>query len=73
MIDVLFIISFVLGVCVVFLFLVIRDHEHTIAELESLLDEINESISTNTTIVRNHTDILSEIKEDIKILNNEVF
>lgn len=73
MIDVLFIISFVLGVCVIFLFLVIRDHEHTIAELESLLSEINESISTNTTIVRNHTDILNELKEDIKILNNEVF
>lgn len=73
MIDVLFIISFVLGVCVVFLFLVIRDHEHTIMKLESLLNEINESISTNTTIVRNHTDILSELREDIKILNNEVF
>lgn len=73
MIDVLFIISFVLGVCVVILFLVVRDHEHTIVELESLLGEINESISTNTTIVRNHTDILSELREDIKILNNEVF
>lgn len=73
MIDVLFIISFVLAVCVVFLFLVIRDHKHTIMKLESLLDEINESISTNTTIVRNHTDILSELREDIKILNNEVF
>lgn len=73
MIDVLFIISFVLGVCVVFLFLVVRDHEHTIAELESLLRETNNSISANTTIIRNHTDILSELREDIKILNNEVF
>ena len=69
----LFLASLVLLVCVVLLFLVVRDHEHTIAELESLLDEINESISTNTTIVRNHTDILSELREDIKILNNEVF
>lgn len=69
----LFIANVGLAICVIFLFLVIRDHEHTIAELESLLDEINESISTNTTIVRNHTDILSELREDIKILNNEVF
>lgn len=73
MIDVLFIISFVLGACVVFLFLVIRDYEHIIAELESLLRETNDSISTNTTIVRNHSDILNELREDIKILNNEVF
>lgn len=71
--DILFIISFVLGVCVVFLFLVISDHEHTIAELESLLRETNDSINTNTTIIRNHSDILNELREDIKILNNEVF
>lgn len=69
----LFITNLVLFTCVVILFLVVRDHEHTIAELESILQEVNESISTNTTIVRNHTDILSELREDIKILNNEVF
>lgn len=69
----LFIANVGLAVCVIFLFLVIRDHEHTIAELESLLNEVNESISTNTTIVRNHTDVLNELREDIKILNNEVF
>lgn len=73
MIDVLFIISFVLGACVIFLFLVIRDYERTIAELESLLRETNDSINTNTTIIRNHSDILNELREDIKILNNEVF
>lgn len=73
MIVLLFLISFVLTVCVVILFLIIRDHEHTIDELDTLLLEVNESISTNTTIVRNHTDILSELREDIKILNNEVF
>lgn len=69
----LFITNCVLIICVVLLFLVIRDHEHTIAELESLLRETNNSVSANTTIVRNHTDILSELREDIKILNNEVF
>ena len=69
----LFFASLVLLVCVVLLFLVARDHEHTIAEMESLLNEVNESISVNTTIVKNHTDILSELREDIKILNNEVF
>ena len=69
----LFFASLVLLVCVVLLFLVVRDHEHTIAEMESLLNEVNESISVNTTIVKNHTDILSELREDIKILNNEVF
>lgn len=68
-----FIINGVLVFCVTFLFLSIRDHEHTIAELKSLLSEINESISTNTTIIRNQSDILNELKEDIKILNNEVF
>lgn len=73
MIVLLFLINFVLTVCVVILFLIIRDHEHTIDELDTLLLEVNESISTNTTIVRNHTDILSELREDIKILNNEVF
>ena len=73
MIGILFVTNFVLFICVVILFLVVRDHEHTIAELESLLNEVNESISVNTTIVRNHTDILNELKEDIKILNNEVF
>lgn len=70
---ILFVTNFVLVICVVILFLIIRDHEHTIDELESLLRETNDSISTNTTIIRNHTDILSELKEDIKILNNEVF
>ena len=69
----LFIANVGLAVCDIFLFLVIRDHEHAIAELESLLNEVNESISTNTTIIRNHTDILNELREDIKILNNEVF
>ena len=69
----LFITNLVLFTCVVILFLVVRDHEHTIAELESLLNEVNESISVNTTMVRNHTDILNELREDIKILNNEVF
>jgi hypothetical protein len=69
----LFLSNLVLTICVVILFLVVRDHEHTIAELESLLRETNDSISTNTTIIRNHTDILNELKEDIKILNNEVF
>ena len=69
----LFIANVGLAVCVIFLFLVVRDHEHTIVELESLLDETNESISTNTTIIRNQSDILSELREDIKILNNEVF
>ena len=69
----LFLASLVLLVCIVLLFLVVRDHEHTIAELESLLNDVNQSISTNTTIVRNHTDILNELREDIKILNNEVF
>ena len=69
----LFIANVGLAVCVIFLFLVIRDHEHTIAEMESLLNEVNESISVNTTMVRNHTDILNELREDIKILNNEVF
>lgn len=70
---ILFVTNFVLVICVVILFIVVRDHEHTIKKLESLLQDVNESISTNTTIVRNHTDILSELKEDIKILNNEVF
>lgn len=69
----LFLASLVLLVCVVLLFLVVRDHEHTIVKLESLLNEVNESISVNTTMVRNHTDVLSELREDINILNNEVF
>ena len=69
----LFLAICVLIICIVILFLVVRDHEHTIVELESLLRETNDSISTNTTIIRNHTDILNELKEDIKILNNEVF
>lgn len=69
----LFLSNLVLTICVVILFLIVRDHEHTIDELDTLLLQVNESISTNTTIVRNHTDILSELREDIKILNNEVF
>ena len=69
----LFITNLVLCICVAILFLVVRYHEHTIAELESLLQEVNKSISTNTTIIRNHTDILNDLKEDIKILYNEVF
>lgn len=70
---ILFVANVGLAVCVIFLFLVIRDHENTILELESLLDEVNEKIGTNTTIIRNQSDILSELREDIKILNNEVF
>jgi len=73
MIFILFVTNVILLACIVILFLIIRDHENTIAKLESLLNEVNKSISTNTTIVRNHTDILSELREDIKILNNEVF
>ncbi len=69
----LFLLTCVLTICVVILFLVVRDQEHAINELGSLLKDVNESISTSTTIVRNHTDILSELREDIKILNNEVF
>lgn len=71
--TILFVTNVILLACIVLLFLIIRDHEKAIAKLESLLNEVNKSISTNTTIVRNHTDILSELKEDIKILNNEVF
>lgn len=70
---ILFVTNCVLTVCVIILFLIVREHEHTINELDNLLLKINESISTNTTIVRNHTDILSDLREDIKILNNEVF
>ena len=69
----LFITNCFLAICVVFLFLVVRDHEHTIVELESLLQDVNDSLGTYTTIVRNHSDVLSELREDIKILNNEVF
>ena len=69
----LFLASCVLTVCVVILFLVVRDHEHTIVELKSKLQETNDSISTYSTIVRNHSDVLRELREDIKILNNEVF
>lgn len=69
----LFLSNCVLLICVVILFLIVRDHEHAIDKMDTLLLEVKESISTNKTIVRNHTDILSELREDIKILNNEVF
>lgn len=70
---ILFLTNCVLFVCIVILFLIVRDHEHTIAELESLLQAVNNSLGANTTIIRNHTDILNGLREDIKILNNEVF
>ncbi len=70
---ILFVTNVILLACIVILFLIIRDHEHDIVKLESLLNEVNDSISVNTTIIRNHSDILNELKEDIKILNNEVF
>lgn len=69
----LFLLTCVLTICVVILFTIVKEHEDAIVKLESLLNDVNKSIGTNTTIIRNHTDILNEIKEDIKILNNEVF
>lgn len=70
---ILFVTNCILLACIVISFLIIRDREHTIDELHTLLGKIDESLSVNTTIIRNHTDILNELKEDIKILNNEVF